>query len=109
VSAGTFHPAENVYVTGTGQVIKFVHNRDDCIGRPCVIHEPSDHHMAGWPTNFRTGGPLDIKGPHMERVCPHGVGHPDPDDLAFWKSRGQDYGVHGCCGCCTSPIRAAHA
>jgi hypothetical protein len=97
------------YVTGTGQVIRHVHDPGLCAGRPCVVHAPSEHHMRDWPTNFRTGGPFDIKGPHMERVCPHGIGHPDPDDLAFHKSEGRDYGVHGCDGCCTSPIRAAHA
>ena len=30
----------------------------------------------------------------MERICPHGVGHPDPDDVL-----NQDR-VHGCDGCC---------
>jgi hypothetical protein len=39
----------------------------------------------------------------MERICPCGVGHPDPDDLAFKKRMGMDdsEGIHGCCGCCT--------
>lgn len=37
----------------------------------------------------------------MERVCPHGVGHPDPDSLE-WLSRigARDDGVHACDGCC---------
>lgn len=29
----------------------------------------------------------------MERICPHGVGHPDPDDT-------NPDTVHGCDGCC---------
>ena len=41
----------------------------------------------------------------MERVCPHGVGHPDPDHLAFTE---REFGelfariesVHECDGCC---------
>lgn len=102
-------PRDREYVTGTGQIIRGVHAPEACAGRPCVIHNPSAHHMADWPTNFRDGGMFDIKGPHMERICPHGVGHPDPDDLEFWKSRGEDYSVHGCDGCCTNPIRAAFA
>jgi hypothetical protein len=65
-----------------------------------VIHNPSDHAMRGFPTHFRMPMPWDIKGPHTERICPHGVGHPDPDDYEYWLSRGQNYGVHGCDGCC---------
>ncbi len=98
---GTLDPKQNTYITGTGQHIAAVHDPALCAGRACVIHAPSDHHMRSWPTNFRVGGVFDIKGPHMERICPHGVGHPDPDDLAFWRSQGEEYGVHGCDGCCT--------
>jgi hypothetical protein len=39
----------------------------------------------------------------MERICPHGVGHPDPDDLEFHRTRGRAYlAIHECCaeGCC---------
>ena len=32
----------------------------------------------------------------MERICEHGVGHPDPDD----KRVREGDGVHGCDGCC---------
>lgn len=35
----------------------------------------------------------------MERVCRHGVGHPDPDDLIV-KSRPELADIHGCDGCC---------
>lgn len=90
------------YITGVGQIIRNVHSAKDCEGRACVIHNPSDHSMREWPTNWRDGGPLDIKGPHMERICPHGIGHPDPDDLAYLESVGEEgYGVHGCDGCCS--------
>lgn len=88
------------FITGTGQILRGVHAASRCAGRPCVIHNPSDHRMRGWPTNFRTGGLFDIKPAHMERMCEHGTGHPDPDDAAFWASRGVDVGVHGCDGCC---------
>lgn len=45
----------------------------------------------------------------MERICPHGVGHPDPDDIAF-KRRvlGDKFAnleaIHGCDGCCCEII-----
>lgn len=37
----------------------------------------------------------------MERICAHGVGHPDPDARAFAERQGDAwFGVHGCDGCC---------
>ena len=84
------------YMTGTGQRV-LVHNKESCKGGNCCIHNPSDHHMKDWPTNWRGDRGL------MERLCPCGVGHPDPDDLAFKESIGVDVkveAIHGCCGCC---------
>lgn len=97
------------YITGTGQHLH-VHTLADCDGEktrmtlhrhPCVIHNPSFHHMNGWPTNWRADRGI------MERICPHGVGHPDPDDMAYQRrtymgGRHPEYidGVHGCDGCC---------
>ena len=90
------------YITGTGQKV-YVHNKEDCEGEYCVIHNPSDHHMKDWPTHWRDDRRI------MERICPHGVGHPDPDDLAFKKRIAKkfgrddyDKGIHGCDGCCRS-------
>ena len=87
------------YTTGTGQKM-FVHNEEECRGH-CCIHNPSDHHMVDWPTNWRGDRQM------MERICKHGVGHPDPDSLDYqrhqmWLAGGTgDYiGVHGCDGCC---------
>jgi hypothetical protein len=80
------------YTTGTGQKIR-VHTEEKCKGEYCVIHNPSDHHMLDWPTNWRSDRFL------MERICPCGIGHPDPDDLNFKQrivSRDSD-GIHGCC------------
>ena len=68
-----------------------VHSPDNCAGTPCVIHNQSDHHMREWPLHWRGDRAM------FERICPHGVGHPDPDHLAF---RPGD-SVHGCDGCCT--------
>ena len=41
----------------------------------------------------------------MERICPHGVGHPDPDHLSFLErlfgeETTRHESVHGCDGCC---------
>lgn len=72
-----------------------VHLADQCAGRPCIIHNPSDHHMRSWDLVWRGD-----KG-CFERTCPHGVGHPDPDNAAFLRSIGKSYlSVHGCDGCC---------
>ncbi len=32
----------------------------------------------------------------LERTCAHGIGHPDPDSLAWLGCEG----IHGCDGCC---------
>lgn len=75
------------------------HNQADCAGEHCCIHNPSDHKMRDWPLHWRADRGL------MERICPHGVGHPDPDDIAHKRRLyGDDYAdaaaVHGCDGCC---------
>ena len=79
-------------------VLYNVHPAEQCEGRPCVLHNPSDHHMRSWPTLFRAD--LGI----MERTCSHGVGHPDPDDMDWHESQGRgSLGTHGCDGCCAPP------
>lgn len=100
-----------------GIVRLHTHPRSRCEGRdiPCCIHQPSDHHMRDWPMLWRADTGV------MERTCPHGVGHPDPDHMAYAKSltpawhtvcEGPELceyphlewqGVHGCDGCCTPP------
>jgi len=88
-----------VYVDGYGQAAHWIHSPEDCAGRPCAVHAPSDHRMRGMKTLFRFDRHL------MERTCPHGVGHPDPDDLAFQEANFPERaaGVHGCDGCCMEP------
>ena len=87
---GDYLESENRYVTGSGQILNGIHARGDCIGKHCVIHNPSDHHMRGWPTHWRYDRYM------FERICPHGIGHPDPDDPTIDT-------IHGCDGCCTPP------
>lgn len=80
-------------------VLENVHPSSRCAGEWCVLHNPSDHHMRDWPTLWRADRRL------MERTCSHGVGHPDPDDLAFHRRHDRDWqGVHGCDGCCRADL-----
>ena len=67
------------------------HDASKCAGRPCCVHRPSNHHMKDWPQIYRE----DIG--VTERICPHGVGHPDPDQP--WPADDWRW-VHGCDGCC---------
>lgn len=69
------------------------HSGDACAGTPCPWHAPSDHHMRDWTRLVRTSG-------LTERICEHGIGHPDPDSLARAASLGRDFATHGCDGCC---------
>lgn len=75
-----------------------IHPREACTG-PCPFHNPGPHHMAGWQMTCRRD-----RDSLMERVCAHGVGHPDPDSVAWLTSRDSmpaaNYTVHGCDGCC---------
>lgn len=76
----------------------FVHGEEDCTP-PCAIHAPSSHHMVDWPLNLRDSGLL-------ERICEHGVGHPDPDSLAYLVNADEGnscLGIHGCDLCCMKP------
>lgn len=74
-----------------------VHSSIRCLGRPCVIHNPSNHHMRTWPLLWRD----DTR--TMERTCPHGTGHPDPDDVAYHLERNPDASfAHSCDGCCSA-------
>jgi hypothetical protein len=81
------------------------HSLAECVLKYCVIHNPSDHHMKEWDINIR----LDRYGALAERLCPHGIGHPDPDSLAYISTLVPEEaredtlyyeGIHGCDGCC---------
>ncbi|MGY1609820.1 hypothetical protein [Geodermatophilus sp. SYSU D00700] len=72
-----------------------------CEGRGCSLHHPSAHHMRTWPRVWR-----EFYG-FSDRVCDHGVGHPDPDDVVHLQSVGGATTAHPCDGCCTAPLRDA--
>lgn len=83
-----------------GQKWHDIHPRTACAGRHCVIHNPSQHSMSAFPRHLRETG-------LVERICPHGVGHPDPDSVAYFADSGlRDFNVHGCDGCC-GDVRAS--
>lgn len=65
------------------------HVREVCQA-PCPIHAPSQHGMVDWPLYWRSDFGM------FERLCPHGIGHWDPDSLAFTGV----HAIHGCDGCC---------
>lgn len=69
----------------------WVHDPDRCAGEFCTVHKRSDHSMRAFPQHWR-----DDRG-IMERICPHGVGHPDPDSP--WPKTSAQW-IHGCDGCC---------
>lgn len=72
-----------------------IHPPSACRGRPCCIHAPSDHPLRDAPMHWRADKRV------MERICPHGIGHDDPDDHTYRKSVDPDASsVHGCDGCC---------
>lgn len=90
--------------SGTGQAL-LVHERNKNCDEGCVIHNPTDHALLKYPTFWRSDRGL------MERICSHGVGHPDPDDIAFKaKTMGEKHAhfetVHGCDGCCRGVVYA---
>lgn len=70
----------------------YCHDEKTCRGDFCTLHNRSDHSMRGFPQHWRDD--IGI----MERICLHGIGHPDPDE--FLIRNGEFLGIHGCDGCC---------
>lgn len=83
-----------------GEVLYNVHNPNDCAGRPCAIHNPSNHPLKHSQRTFHDGV--------IFRVCSHNVEHPDPDSIAWLTLASDDLTVpaiasqHICCiaRCC---------
>ena len=68
------------------------HDLEVCAGSVCAFHNRTDHHMRKFRQFYR----LDRNA--MERICGHGVGHPDPDDIDI--VNGKSDGIHDCDACC---------
>ena len=83
---------------GDGYVLANTHNPKLCKGRGCAIHNhPSDHPLKEAPLNWREDRGI------LERICKHGVCHPDLDAALYLASIGKGVeNVHGCCvqRCC---------
>jgi hypothetical protein len=77
-------------------VLHNVHSATVCRGQSCTIHRPSPHHMRTWPIVWRDTAQ------RFDRICVCGVGHPDPDQIEYWSTRGNLIWrlVHSCDGCC---------
>lgn len=93
VIAEVWELPDGTYLTG-------VHPAHECQGRHCVLHDPSDHHLSRMPLQWRNDRAI------FERICPHGVGHPDPDQFSYWvltmgRDGAESAQAHGCDGCCT--------
>ena len=84
---------KNTWTDDYGVTIKNVHGKDECrTPGACTIHSPSNHHMLHFPQSWRADRGF------MERICEHGIGHPDPDEGLEGV-----YAMHGCDGCCAEP------
>lgn len=84
--------------TDDADVVWKVHKAAVCDGENCAIHNPSDHPLKDAKIMIRSDA---FKHGLAERFCKHGVGHSDPDSVAFYSRQGtHGMGVHGCDGCC---------
>lgn len=91
-----------LFVTPGGLKL-WVHLKDQCIGKHCPVHRPSPESEAIGPLHWRYDRGI------FERICKHGVGHPDPDSFDYFEAVDRLYeGVHGCCheGCCRASASA---
>lgn len=86
-----------------GMLLSRVHDEtEECHRLGCVVHHWSKHHMRGMPLRWRYDCAI------FERICSHGVGHPDPDSAAFLERIGKDIeNIHGCDFCCWDRPEAA--
>jgi len=74
-----------------------IHQPDALCETVCVVHNPSQGMHRTLTPIWRTD--LQI----LERICPHGIGHPDPDQTLYLAQSGQMAKVlHSCDGCCWS-------
>lgn len=81
---------------GPRTFLRSVHDPRACEGRGCAIHNhPSEHPLNGAPLNWRADRGI------LERLCSHGVGHPDHDAAKYLASIGEGFeNIHGCDLCC---------
>jgi len=97
---------------------KTIHSPEVCRLEACSFHNPSNHGMETWDINIR-------ETTLTERLCPHGIGHPDPDSVPWMheifcamypldedeKHELNDchWWIHGCDGCCSNARNVSNA
>jgi len=83
-------------------LLQNVHSAESCAGPRCPIHTWSDHHMTSWPQRWTDA--------HMERVCTHGLGHPDPDDVIYQETLQKERLTRNAAKCleCGETIESLH-
>lgn len=82
-----------------GVVLYNVHPASQCVGSPCWIHHPTNHHMIDWPM-VQASSPR-WPAPLMMRECLHGVLHLDPDQRWFVERILHVEWIEDCDGCCS--------
>lgn len=87
---------KEIWAAPNGAILENVHAASTCAGHPCMIHNPSDHPMVNWSYFQGRDGMI-------YRECLHGIGHPDPDVVAWFVRMGMPLGegsgvCDGCCG-----------
>lgn len=75
------------------------HEASECALPYCAVHNPSAHPLRDAPQRWRTDVSI------LERLCPHGFGHPDFDSLFYVQATkggaaAAALSVHTCDGCC---------
>jgi hypothetical protein len=84
---------------GVVDAVLRTHDSTECALPYCAIHDPSDHPLRDAPQRWRNDLLM------LERVCPHGFGHPDIDNLdyifeIYGEMAASVASVHTCDGCC---------
>lgn len=94
-------PETGYWTKGPGDLtLVQIHDPVHCEGYGCAIHgHPTPHPLVDRPLYWREDRGI------LERICVHGVGHPDHDSAGYLNDIGRGYtNVHGCDGCCTDMV-----
>lgn len=95
---GVFDPVENTWMPTPDADWRYANIHpvnDQCAELGCMIHNPDETWIGNveqWPYFPRADGR------RVERICTHGVGHPDPQAAAYLERVAPGYApwVHGC-------------
>lgn len=84
----------NRWLLPNGEVLGRTHGIEACEGWSCVLHNPTNHKMSGWPLRW------DWECKLFYRYCSqHAEWLVDPDQYLFLKMvGGADFLIPACCG-----------